>query len=413
MSEEEERDPLRLFEAYGIEVEYMIVSRDGLDVRPVADQLLADVAGEPAQELERGEIGWSNELALHVVEFKTNGPRPDLSGLAEAFAGEVSYANQRLEGLDACLLPTAMHPWMDPFEELRLWPHENDVIYETFDRIFDCRGHGWSNLQSVHVNLPFADDVEFGRLHAAIRMALPILPGLSASSPFVDGAAAGRMDHRLHTYKSNARRVPSVSGRVVPEPVYDRARYQDLLQSIYSDLAPHDPAGVLRHEWVNARGCIARFDRMAIEIRTLDVQECPSADGAMVAAVVNLVRHLTEEHHLGLRGQKEWPGDALVALHDAAIQDGDQSVVEDRRFLDALGYPDPGRARLRELWLHLKESLPTPGADEGFWSTYADEGCLARRIDQAVREYGPGGLSAVYRRLAEGLAEDRRFTARD
>jgi hypothetical protein len=32
---------------------------------------------------------------------------------------------------------------------------------------------------------------------------------------------------------------------------------------------------VLRHEWVNARGAIARFDRSAIEIRVLDVAECP------------------------------------------------------------------------------------------------------------------------------------------
>lgn len=409
---EAERDPLHLFEAYGIEVEYMIVDRDALAVRPVADGLLADVAGEPTRELERGEIAWSNELALHVVEFKTNGPRPSLDGLAEAFAGEVRFANQRLEGRDACLLPTAMHPWMDPYRELKLWPHEDDLIYKTFDRIFDCRGHGWSNLQSVHVNLPCADDREFGRLHAAIRMALPILPGLSASSPFAGGAAAGRVDHRLHTYKSNARPVPSISGRVVPEPVYDRASYEALLASIYRDLAPHDPEGVLRHEWVNARGCIARFDRMAIEIRTLDVQECPKADGAMVAAVSSLVRHLTEEHHAGLEQLQAWPLDALVALHDAAIQDGDQAVVEDRRYLDALGYPDPGRARLRELWLHLKESLPTPDGDEGFWKIYAEEGCLARRILQAVEDEGPNGLATVYRRLAEGLAEDRSFAAR-
>ena len=31
--------------------------------------------------------------------------------------------------------------------------------------------------------VPFADDAEFGRLHAAIRLALPIAPGIAASSP--------------------------------------------------------------------------------------------------------------------------------------------------------------------------------------------------------------------------------------
>ena len=42
---------------------------------------------------------------------------------------------------------------------------------------------------------------------------------------------------------------------------------RDILQRIYSDLEPLDPEGVLRHEWVNARGAIARFDRGTVEIR--------------------------------------------------------------------------------------------------------------------------------------------------
>ena len=88
-------------------------------------------------------------------------------------------------------MPTGMHPWMDPAREFELWPHGDREIYAAFDRIFDCRGHGWANLQSMHLNLPFADDDEFGRLHAAIRALLPLLPALAASSPFADGHARG------------------------------------------------------------------------------------------------------------------------------------------------------------------------------------------------------------------------------
>ncbi|MBK9976184.1 MAG: hypothetical protein IPP14_15545 [Planctomycetes bacterium] len=72
-----------------------------------------------------------------------------------------------------------MHPFFDPMTETKLWPLSNNVVYETHNRIFDCRGHGWSNLQSTHLNLPFANDTEFARLHAAIRMILLILPALS------------------------------------------------------------------------------------------------------------------------------------------------------------------------------------------------------------------------------------------
>src|SRR5690606_30349750 len=126
-------------------------------------------------------------------------------------------------------------------------------------RIFDCRGHGWANLQSVHLNLPFANDDQFGRLHAAIRLLLPLLPALAASSPLIESRRSGLLDTRLDVYRSNAARIPSVSGQVIPEPVYTRSDYdREILQRMYRDVAPFDPDGTLQHEWLNARGAIAR-----------------------------------------------------------------------------------------------------------------------------------------------------------
>ncbi|HSH75342.1 MAG TPA: hypothetical protein VLA09_06650, partial [Longimicrobiales bacterium] len=55
-----------LFEAFGVEIEMMIVDADSLDVKPVCDELIAAVAGEPVSEVELGDISWSNELTLHV-----------------------------------------------------------------------------------------------------------------------------------------------------------------------------------------------------------------------------------------------------------------------------------------------------------------------------------------------------------
>ncbi|MGF1508908.1 MAG: glutamate-cysteine ligase family protein [Myxococcota bacterium] len=410
---EEDREPLGVFAGFGIEIEYMIVDRESLDVRPVVDHLLEAVAGSATSQVERGEAAWSNELALHVIEFKTNGPSPQLDGLADLFTDQVKEANRVLSALGCCLLPTGMHPWMDPQAEVRLWPHENDVIYRTFDRIFGCKGHGWGNLQSIHVNLPFSNDAEFGRLHAAIRMALPLFPGLAASTPIADGRRQTKLDYRLDVYRDNARAIPSVTGRVVPEPVYTRAEYEDgLLAGIYRDLKPHDPEGVLRHEWVNARGCIARFDRMAIEIRILDTQEAAQTDLAVVQAVVSAVRSLYEEHTCGAQMQKQWDGAALVAVLDQAITRGDDAVIDQRRYLDALGYPDPGRAKLRDVWLYLKESFvkPEAGPADSFWRAYERSGCLANRVLQSL-----GGrpareeLRTTYRELAIGLPANRVF----
>src|SRR5690606_17796342 len=145
-----------LFQGFGIELEYMIVDRSTLAVRPVADELLRAVTGAYADAVDWTDTAWSNELVAHVIELKTQGPRAPLAGIAAPFAADVARINDLPEPLEAMLLPTAMHPWMDPRADTRLWPHGDATIYQTYDRIFGCQGHGWSNLQSMHLNLPFA-----------------------------------------------------------------------------------------------------------------------------------------------------------------------------------------------------------------------------------------------------------------
>jgi glutamate---cysteine ligase / carboxylate-amine ligase len=405
---------LHLFEGYGIELEYMIVDKQTLAVRPIADKLMEQVGGGYDREVDLGEVAWSNELALHVIEMKSNGPAPTLRGLAPKFQSNVERIQSILEPMGARLLPTAMHPFMDPHREMRLWPHEDDIIYKTFDRIFDCRGHGWANLQSTHINLPFSGDDEFGRLHAAIRLVLPLVPGIAASSPFMEGKQTGFLDARLDTYRGNAKRVPSVAGKVVPERVFTRAEYERMLQSIYKDIAPLDPEGILAHEWLNSRGCIARFDRMAIEIRLLDIQECPAADIAVAAAVVAAVRMLVEERHISTAAQRQFDEVALAASLGEGIRHADQALISDRALLDAFGLPGTGPARQRELWQHIIETAlaSDPGYRE--WaaalSLYVEHGCLARRITTATgAQPEHAQLVRTYGQLARCLTQGELF----
>src|SRR5690606_13900663 len=208
-----------------------------------------------------------------------------------------------------------MHPWMDPHTEMKLWPHEFSPVYEAFNRVFDCRGHGWANLQSMHVNLPFAGDEEFGRLHAAIRLVLPILPALAASSPIMDGRLTGLMDTRLEVYRHNARRVPEVSGQVIPERAFTQADYDaQIFAPLYAAIEPLDSEGVLRDEFLNARGAIARFSRGSIEIRLLDVQECPQADLAICRAVVAVLEALVGERWTSVSEQQSFEVAPLAEL---------------------------------------------------------------------------------------------------
>ena len=394
---------LHLFEGFGVELEYMIVDRETLHVRPIADRLLQAAAGEPASDVERGLLAWSNELVLHVIELKTNGPARTLSGLTELFQQDVRAINRILEPMNARLMPSAMHPWMDPLAETRLWPHEDAGIYNAFNRIFDCRGHGWSNLQSVHLNLPFADEDEFVRLHAAIRLVLPLIPALAASSPFLDGRATGVLDSRLEAYRRNCARIPSVSGHVIPEPVESISEYRArILQPIYDDLAPYDPEGVLRYDWANARGAIARFERQTIEIRVVDIQECPLADLAVLEAIACLVAGFTEgDHALRRRINALAPSRLLVTLLET-MRHGENAAIEDRDYLACLGLSEPTRAA--DIWARLVARFGGPsGPEADALNHILAEGTLATRLKRATGEVSPQSLRRTYRALCECL----------
>ena len=147
---------LHAFAGYGIELEYMIVDQQTLAVLPIADTLLRAAAGRTASEVERGRFGWSNEIVLHLVEIKNSRPDPALEPIAAGFQAEVDAINRLLQPMGARLMPTAMHPWMNPASETRLWPHDQAPIYQAYDRVFGCGQHGQANLQSMHLNLPLS-----------------------------------------------------------------------------------------------------------------------------------------------------------------------------------------------------------------------------------------------------------------
>lgn len=403
-----------IFAGYGVELEYMIVRQDSLDILPICDQVLRQAGGDPPDDVERGNFGWSNELVLHLIEIKNIEPVPDLAGLTSAFQGEVTAINTLLASSDACLLPGAMHPWMDPRRETRLWPHGENQIYRAFDRIFDCRGHGWSNLQSTHLNLAFRGDEEFARLHAAIRLLLPILPGLAASSPFVEGRASGMRDTRLHYYRHNQDRVPSIAGLIIPERVDSRQQYRERIhQRIFRDIAPLDPDNILGHEWLNSRGAIARFERSAIEIRVLDIQECPAADLAIISAIIAALQCLVREQWSSLAEQNGPAEEELLPILLACIEAGEGAVIDQAAFLALFGFPG-AKATAAELWAHLVQEaarlLGSPLPGQKVLDSLLRHGTLAGRLLQAAgNDPAPARLREIYQQLARCLAHGKLF----
>jgi gamma-glutamyl:cysteine ligase YbdK (ATP-grasp superfamily) len=410
--------PLHLFGGHGVELEYMIVDERTLDVRPIADRLFEAATGEITGEFEDGDAGWSNELVAHLVELKTNGPVAQLDDVPALMQRQITRINELLGPLSAQLLPTAMHPWMDPARETTLWPHDYHEVYSHFDRIFNCRRHGWANLQSVHLNLPFAGDEEFARLHAAVRLVLPILPALAASSPLREGRTTGQLDTRLDSYRWHTWQAPSLVAQVIPEQVWSEAQYErEIYARLYTDIAPFDPDEQLRKPWLNARGAIARFDRGAIEIRVIDVQECPAADTAICLLATAVVRALVEERWASFADQQSWPVQPLFEMLLDAGRRADQAVIDNAAYLDLFGYRAGQRATMADLWRHLSATLVESNPSTPAWARQSlgvilQQGPLARRILGALDEQvSRERIAEIYRELAGCLAQGRMFAA--
>ncbi|WPP50912.1 carboxylate-amine ligase [Catalinimonas niigatensis] len=411
----QKRKPLHLFQAYGVELEYMIVDKNTLNVKPIADELLKAAAGDYVDEFENGPVTWSNELVRHVIELKCSQPSADLWKLGQDFATNIRQINQLLTRFDAKLMPSAAHPWMNPAEETQLWPYGNKEIYETYDRIFNCKGHGWSNLQSTHLNLPFSGDDEFARLHAAIRVLMPIMPALTASSPILESQYTGKLDKRLDYYQQNQKRIPQITGRVIPEQAFNKADYQKLIYDPITQAAkPLDKDNVLEAVWLNSRGAIARFDRGSIEIRILDIQESPMADLAILNLITHVLKMLIEGKLIGLEEQQQWTVDSLYTIFQNIIQDAENTNIENIDYLSLFQWKGSS-ARAKQLWMHLYKLVQKqyPEAMQP-WTSSLDtillRGSLGSRIlNLADGIYNRENLKLIYGELCDCLEENETF----
>lgn len=395
----------KIWERFGVEMEFMIVDRETLQVLPRADIPLGkDKDGNQLSDVEYDDIGLSNELVSHVLEFKCAHPKSTFDGLGKRFFHEIRRANKKLEKINAMLLPTAAHPFMDP-SEMQLWPYDCNDIYQTYDRIFNCKGHGWANLQSTHLNLSFDGDDEFGELHAAIRLLLPLIPAIAASSPYLDGKYTGFKDARIEVYRHNQDKVPEIAGLVIPEKAYTYDEYnRQIFDKVKKAIAPYDPEHLLNHFFLNSRGAIARFDRGAIEIRLVDIQECPNADIAIVELEIATLKAIAGKN------LRDFDTERLSALLTATSRDAEDTVIDWPEYLSVFGMS--GKCTAGELWKHIfamvKNELTEVSAST--MKKMLDRGTLSSALYRALGD-APSREAFVseYKKLADSLAHNRLY----
>ncbi|WP_179345478.1 glutamate-cysteine ligase family protein [Winogradskyella ursingii] len=400
-----------LFEVYGIELEYMLISKDTFKVVPKVDELLTKKAGELTADIENGDIAWSNELVAHVIEIKTNGPTHNTNDLAEKFHDNVLEINELLQSLNLQLLGTASHPLMVPNTDTQLWKHSYSEVYALYNKIFNCKGHGWSNVQSTHINLPFYNDTEFEKLHAAIRIILPLIPALCASSPILEGRITGFRDTRLEFYKNNQKEIPELTGMVIPEAIFTKADYHTtIFEPIKKAIRPYDKDKVLDQHFLNSRGAIARFDRNAIEIRLIDIQECPKADIAICAFIIEVLKAFVNNEFCTLKAQKSWSHNSLFDIFNDAIKHAEDSKIENEDYLRLFGIK--GAKTANAVWKHLYQKVKAK-IDKSHHQPIElilEEGTLATRILKAVgNDTSKNNITNVYRQLQHCLQNNSLF----
>jgi carboxylate-amine ligase len=401
-----------LFEVYGIELEYMLVATDTFKVTPIVDLLLTKKNGSLTSDIENGKIAWSNELVAHVLELKTNGPTNDLNNLSENFHANVVEINALLKEFKVQLMPTASHPLMNPDTDTELWKHSYSEVYALYNRIFNCKGHGWSNVQSTHINLPFFNDEEFEKLHAAVRVILPLIPGLCASSPILEGTNTGFKDTRLEYYKTNQKEIPEMTGKVIPENVFTKKDYhQTIFEPIQKAIKPFDTENILDHHFLNSRGAISRFDRNAIEIRLVDIQECPKADVAVCVLIIEVLKLLVSESLVTLEHQKKWEKEPLFDILNDAIQHGENSLITNLDYLKLFGLKEA--TNQQDVWKHLfnlvKDTIDASHLKA--LNTILTEGTLATRILKAIAaDFSEANIKKVYTTLGVCLQKNEVFT---
>ena len=213
----------------------MIVDRTTLDVAPVSDRLLTAVAGELTNETEQGAIAWSNELALHVIEVKTNGPTARLNRAVGNFQAAVTRINALLQAMERVPDADRRASVDEPGHAIRTCGHTtttrstprttaSSAAADTAGRT--CRActsicRSPTMRSSAGCTPRFASCCRCCRRSPrARRISMVARPGL--------------LDARIDAYARNQARVPPITGLIIPAAVRTHAQYQErILEPMY------------------------------------------------------------------------------------------------------------------------------------------------------------------------------------
>ena len=301
----------------GTEHEYSINDRE-FHARPVSDEILREICGSYESEVLFGDVKLGKELQKTVLEMIPRSPADDIRVLEAQLTRGLAKFNNVFAGRYQ-LLGLGMHPTAR-VNEIPVWDHDEGEYYDVYDRLFNIRQHGWLNIQALQINLSYRNSRDMVTMYNRIRVLLPCLVAITASSPIVEGKLTGTCDNRLVWYRENQREIPGICHGIIPEKIRSVTDHRARQEEIYSELRSRD-ADILCEEWVDSAGVIVRFSRKCLEIKALDEQESIRSDMAVSAFVRSLLRCPA----LPVETDQE----ALLTLMELAIQRGTAGLKDE------------------------------------------------------------------------------------
>jgi carboxylate-amine ligase len=202
---------------------------------------------------------------------------------------------------------------------------------------------------------------------------------------------------------------------VIPEAIFSKRNYLNTVyEKIKADIAPHDPDHVLNPIWVNSRGAIPRFDRGSIEIRLMDIQECPTADMAIISLVIETIKAFVKEKFISLDEQMKMRTDPMAGLFERCMVSGQKTEVSNPEFLKAFGMAGDSATAIA-IWKNVMDRLVKSGNTSlEKWkpelSVILNEGTLADRILKSIGDdVSEVSIKNTYRQLCGCLEQNKMF----
>ncbi len=219
----------------------------------------------------------------------------------------------------------------------------------------------------------------------------------------------------LKYYKTNQSKIPSITGRIIPEAVFSKRNYiHSIYEKIRADVAPYNQSDLLDPIWVNSRGAIARFDRGSVEIRLIDSQECPKAEMAVAALMIELVKALAEERFMDYETQTKCRTEGLAQILELCMEQGEQAIIRDADYIRLFGLSEK-EVPAGVIWSSvLNELTSQPGNSLQTWKAtlevILEKGTLANRVISALNGQSESdSIRQVYRTLCACLDKNELF----